>query len=475
MHANAFITTAQQVDVVDWGTMRDQVEVEGGYQSLLERDVVVRRLHPSASASPRRRSRFIKEIQTLAALHHHNFVRVYDAGEVDDLPFAVFERLRGATAQQRLDALARRGAHMEIDEAVRIVRGVADGVEYARRRGVRVHDLTPGNIMLTEDRRVVVTSLGQPLPDNPLTAPAEVLAYTPPERLFGGLVGDDSEVYGLGVLLAHLIFGRLPFEGNPISILAQKQQSESLPPLEDAQLSLACPYPLAAVMHRATTCEPSERYPSVEVFREALLEMLNGHPYKAQPLPYRGPRLGGPARRDDVLPARASLRSYALAPATVTRLAGVRAEGYDEQEAVFRAARVAPQVAPVITVAMPTRAQATVAMPAQAQPAALDAAPEEGWVAPEAGEEWGADGTLPDADEGPAEEITYDPLMPGLNTPALHAALPFTVLVPMPELPEAGQNGGRAPALAQHVLSAHHVVILIVLAILAVTTAMMFG
>ncbi|HMQ32914.1 MAG TPA: serine/threonine-protein kinase, partial [Chloroflexaceae bacterium] len=287
MYANAYATTASQADMVDWGALRDQVEVEGGYQALLERDVVVRRLRPSAAASPRKRGRFIREIQTLAALHHHNFVRVYDAGLNDEVPFAVYERLQGITAQHRLELLQARGAAMELDEAVRIVRGVADGVEYARRRGVHVYDLTPPNITLTDDRRVVLTSLGQPLPDNPLTAPADVLAYTPPERLFGGVVEDDSEVYSLGVLLAHLIFGRLPFDGNAIAIIAQKQQSSSLPLLEDGRLPLGCPYPLATVMHRATSYEAGERYPSVEVFRMALLEALDDHPLKAQPLPSR--------------------------------------------------------------------------------------------------------------------------------------------------------------------------------------------
>ena len=443
MYANAYATTASQADMVDWGALRDQVEVEGGYQALLERDVVVRRLRPSAAASPRKRGRFIREIQTLAALHHHNFVRVYDAGLNDEVPFAVYERLQGITAQHRLELLQARGAAMELDEAVRIVRGVADGVEYARRRGVHVYDLTPPNITLTDDRRVVLTSLGQPLPDNPLTAPADVLAYTPPERLFGGVVEDDSEVYSLGVLLAHLIFGRLPFDGNAIAIIAQKQQSSSLPLLEDGRLPLGCPYPLATVMHRATSYEAGERYPSVEVFRMALLEALDDHPLKAQPLPSRAWRGEVVAALEWPQAGRPWPRRQGRAVSAVAQAAYAHADLADDvvMAPAARRAPAAARGAPVAGAAAPAPAP-------EAELVALEAEPE---AAP------------------------YDPLMPGLNNPALHAALPFTVLVPLPEQAEEPAGVRHGAGVRQNFLSAHHMVILVVLTILAITTAVMFG
>jgi hypothetical protein len=452
MTANAFATTTSQIDFTDRGDIRDQIDVEGGYQSLLERDVVVRRLRPGAAASPRTRGRFIKEVQTLATLHHHNFVRVYDAGLSDEVPFAVLERLQGVTAQHRIDLLANRGARMEIDEAVRIVRGAADAVEYARRRGARVYDLTPGNIMLTDDRRVVLTALGQPLPDNPLTAPATLLAYTPPERLFGE--SGEGEVYSLGVLLANLIYGRLPFEGGTIEIIAQKQQSDSLPLLEDPHLSQACPYPLAAVIHRATTYEPTERFPSVEQFRAALLDAVARQTTRPQTLPFRAQRLGG---------ARASEELYT--------------HSLDEEQLYARAVGERPQ-ARAVGEELHERAVGEELHLVRPAPRGHGFAAS---VAPHAvayGEEERAGPPVlklpPLAAElvPPAAPVTYDPLMPGLNTPELHAALPYTVLVPLPSesdapaIPAAQRQGG---------LPAHYLLILMTLSFLAITTAVMFG
>jgi len=470
MHANVFATTTSRVELTARGDVREYTEVEGGYQSLLERDVVIRRLRPEAAAAPRTRARFIKEIQTLAALHHHNFIRVFDAGLADDCPFAVFERLHGVTAQDRLDRLADRGARMSIDEAVRIVRGVADGVAYARRHGANVYDLTPANIMLANDQRVVLTSLGQALPDNPLTAPAAVLAYTPPERLFGEPAEGDSEVYSLGVLLAHLVFGRMPYEGNAIAIIAQKQQLSNLPLLEDPHHSLACPYPLAAVMHRATAYEPAERYPSADVFRTALLDVLNRHPYKTHSLQAPPSRLHARAFGEERPVAQAA--RYA-APADFAAV-----ELYDEQ-AVFgapvaRAPLATPEPrAPLGPSAVAAAAPAVVRAPA-AQPAVQQVGPT---IAYEAPSPVMVAAAVPEALDGEviAGPLPYDPLMPGLNDETLQAALPFTILVPMPPEAEAPPEAeGAAPRRGG--LSAQHMLVVMALTLfLVISTAFMVG
>jgi hypothetical protein len=452
MTVNAFATTTTQVEVMDRGDIRDQIDVEGGYQSLLERDVVVRRLRPAAAAAPRTRGRFIKEVQTLAALHHHNFVRVYDAGLSDEVPFAVLERLHGVTAQHRIDLLANRGARMELDEAVRIVRGAADAAEYARRRGARVYDLTPGNIMLTDDRRVVLTALGQPLPDNPLTAPATVLAYTPPERLFGESGDGEGEVYSLGVLLANLIYGRLPFEGGAIEIIAQKQQTDSLPLLEDPHLSHVCPYPVAAVIHRATAYDSADRFQSVELFRAALLDATGRQAARSQPLPFRAQRA---ARRASEEPhahtAGEELYERAVGEELYERALGDRPQARavgEELHLVRHAPRGHGFAAPAQRGASGGPEELAARPALKLPPVAVELA-------------------------APEEPVAYDPLMPGLNVPELQAALPFTVLVPLP----GGDEEPSAPAAAQRqgALPAHYLLILMTLSFLAITTAVMFG
>lgn len=450
-HANSYATVTEQVDLSAHGDMRAQVSVESGYQPALERDVVVRRLRPSA-ADARLRGRFLREVKLLAQLRHHSFVHVYDAGVKDDVPFAVFERLQGITAQHRVELLADRQARMELQEAVWIVENVARAVSYARRQGVQVHDVTAANIVLADGQRVVLTGLGEPLPENPLTASAAQLAYAAPERLFGAAAAGDELVYGLGVLLAHLVFGRLPFEGTPLGIIAQKQQLETLPVLSDPGVSLKCPYPLARLMHRAAAADPRERIAGVEQFIAELLDAASAGPREravgAAPqavYAYGEQTLGRPLAPVTPLPAR-----HAAAGA------GWLAGDFVDETSALRVVRAAAPVAREVGGGVAVHVAAEEEPPLAREVGAVRAAPV-------AAVDAGAD----------AAEESYDPLMPGLDNPALAAALPFTVLVPM--LDDADAALTRHSPLQSTVFAPRYVLALMVLCVLAIGAAMMFG
>ncbi|MFQ3661680.1 MAG: protein kinase [Chloroflexaceae bacterium] len=461
MQANTLFT--ELIDRTEQQDYRDHVIVEGGFQDLLERDVVIRRLRGEAAAHPRVRSRFVSEVKFLAMLSHHAFIRVYDARIHDELPFAVFERLRGVTVQHRLDLLAEQEERMSLDEVTHIVQNVADGLEYAQGRGVRVYDLTPGNIVLAEGRRVVLTGLGQPLPDNPLQASVAALVYASPEQLFGLPYEGVSTVYSLGVLLAHLVCGRLPFEGNALSVLAQKQRASSLPVLEDVRTSLMCPYPLAAVIHRATLANPAERYESIRSFRAALRESLTDRRTRAPFGPHQGvstlslPEAPGscteafvtqahagaveqPTVRQPAIPSYPAGESVRLAPETLSTAEVGRAL---EQAQVQPAATLTAEV---------TRALEQ----AQVQPAATFAVEEER-VAP---------ATV-------APEATP---IPGADKPELQAALPYTLLVPLPEeQPDVIRMAPERSSPGLTLISPVHLVTLLILGALAIGAALLFG
>jgi serine/threonine-protein kinase len=454
MHASSYATVTAQADFSAPEDMRDQISVEGGYQPALERDVVVRRLRQGA-ADQRLRGRFLREVKALAQLRHHNFIHVYDAGVRDDVPFAVFERLHGITVQHRIELLADRQAAMELDEALWIVESVAGAVSYARQQGVRVYDLTPGNIVLAEDRRVVLTGLGEPLPENPLTAPALALVYAAPERLFGTPAAGNEDVYGLGVLLAHLVFGRTPFDGTAVSIIAQKQQLDTLPLLNDSDAALACPYPLAHLMHRATAADPRERLASVDLFVEALAAAANSRPRERAVGQRLAPRGYADAAASRPAAHQVAARVAPLGP-------GWAGDPYVDETSPLRL------VIPAAPAARPAAAR-----PAQPAAPALVPAPAPVAAEPLAAEPAEAGAPVVAAAVEPA---AYDPQTPGFDDPTLAAALPFTLLVPMPEGAEEGGAVGAAHAHAStSVLTPRYVAVLLVLCALAIGAAMMFG
>lgn len=442
MHSHMLFTDV--VNRAEQQDYRDYVSVESGFQALLERDVVVRRLHAEAAANPRIRSRFVNEIKTLATLSHHAFIRVYDAGMRDETPFAVCERLRGVTVQHRLDLLAEQHERMSLDEAAYIVQSVAEGLEFAQGRGVRVYDLTPGNIVLTEDRRVVLTSLGQPLPDNPLEASPVTLAYASPERLFGGPDEGTSAIYGLGVLLAHLIWGRLPFEGGALSVLAQKQRSGSLPVLEDVRASFVCPYPLAAVIHRATLANPAERYDSIKSFRAALRESLTGRQARA--------------------PIGAHQTVYTPSLSEMLRIG--------QEESVSQAYSIEAERLSIWQSSTPARHDE-----APVQIAANTLVSTDATTKPEPVHGQAAVTLVAEDDRvEPAAPSPSSAQVPGADRPELQAALPYTLLIPLPDdQPDAPRVTLQRPPLRQTLISPAHLAMLMILGVLAISAALMFG
>src|SRR5512139_2529657 len=66
------------------------------HDTLLDRDVAVKVLHDSGLGTEGR-ARLLREAQAAAKLNHPNIVAVYDAGEVDGLPFIVMELVEGAS------------------------------------------------------------------------------------------------------------------------------------------------------------------------------------------------------------------------------------------------------------------------------------------------------------------------------------------------------------------------------------------
>jgi serine/threonine protein kinase len=281
-------TTLQTYEIVDHVKYADPIQIEFAFQPFLERDVVIRRLIPQAARNPRLRHAFIQEIRTLAMLHHPNIAQVYDAGMHDDQPYMVVEQLQGITLQQRLEQLQGQRAHMDLEEVAQIMDGVASLVAYAHRRGVRVYNLSPANIMLTSDRQGVLMALGSAPPADVAGLTPEAITFMAPEYLTGDVVDSRSDIYSLGVLLYLLLTSRLPFEGSANQIISQKQTLQGLPALSDPFAEPPFTYAVAHLLRQATARKLDQRYATAQQFRQAVAAALNPLPAAAptlRPLP----------------------------------------------------------------------------------------------------------------------------------------------------------------------------------------------
>src|SRR3954453_5924789 len=170
----------------------------------LNRAVAIKVLPPELAYDPAIRLRFTREAQTSAQLSHPHIVPIYDVGERDGVAYFVMALVTGGN----LASMLARAPRPPIDDTRRIVREIADALEYAHQRGVVHRDIKPDNVLLDGDTgRVMVTDFGIARAieaGGRLTATGIAVgtpAHMSPEQAMGeGEVDGRSDIYSLGIL-----------------------------------------------------------------------------------------------------------------------------------------------------------------------------------------------------------------------------------------------------------------------------------
>jgi serine/threonine-protein kinase len=213
-----------------------------------------------------------------------------DAGEDEDgRLFMALERVRG----EPLDLVLQNRGLPTVEEAVRIVSGVADALSAAHACGIIHRDLKPANIMLEEPAepslpsrvRVLDFGLAKALGDagvglTVLTERNMVFGtpeYMAPEQVRGDDVDARTDVYALGVVLFQLLAGRVPFALATGLATMTAQITDAPPSVRGRAPERPISAALAEVVRRALAKEPRDRQPTAAAFRDALAAALE-HP-----------------------------------------------------------------------------------------------------------------------------------------------------------------------------------------------------
>jgi len=253
-------------------------EVWEAGDDVLGRSVAVKLLLRQFAADPTFIERFRREAIAAARLAHPNIVSTFDTGVDGDLAYIVMELVDGRPLS---DVLSERGP-LEPHEATTIAAQVAGALHYAHQTGIVHRDVKPANILLCPDGRVKVADFGiakaalpdAALADFDLTATGMVVGtakYLSPEQFEGAPVDRRSDVYALGVVLYEMLCGRPPFTGG--SDMAIGMQHVDKKPLNPRQVRAGIPRPLEAVVLKAMSKSPAERYPTAAALQSALLSV----------------------------------------------------------------------------------------------------------------------------------------------------------------------------------------------------------
>jgi serine/threonine-protein kinase len=234
--------------------------------SMLNRRVALKFLHPRFAQDEQFVERFRREASAAAGLQHPNVVGVFDRGTVDGTHYIAMEYVEGASLKDLI------GRGLTVGEAVEIVRQVLAGVKYAHERGIIHRDLKPQNVLVDSEGRARVTDFGIARAGvSEITQTGSVLGtaqYLSPEQAQGLPVTAASDIYSIGVMLYEALTGTVPFDADSPVTVALKQVSERpRPPSElNPQVSRA----LDGVVMRALAKDPANRFASAEEFRQAL-------------------------------------------------------------------------------------------------------------------------------------------------------------------------------------------------------------
>ncbi len=278
------------------------------------------------SARPEARARFLREARAAARLRHPNVASVFHFGTTEPTVggaqcFYAMEFVEGETLAQRVRRAGPLAPDLALAAAAQVVRALAA----AERRGLVHRDLKPGNLMLTDTAepggaapdgdgeawvKVIDFGLAKTVgaagadldPETAATRHGGFLGtpqFASPEQFAGGAVDARSDIFSLGVTLWYCLTGELPFDGQSLAEIHDRQRHRPLPLAQLADAGVSAP--VAALLETMLAADPARRPASAAALAEALARCRAA----LAPIPAPAP-VPPPARADKPAPTRAT-------------------------------------------------------------------------------------------------------------------------------------------------------------------------
>lgn len=186
--------------------------------------IILKFMHPELTAEESSRERFLREVRYSRKVSHPNVIRVHDMlseGNLSAISMEFFES-RG------IDEYLKEEKFFEAEKGLGILLQVANGMAAAHDQEVIHRDLKPSNILMDDKGLVKIVDFGiasaSTNTDSTLTQAGSIIgtpAYLSPERAKGLEADHRSDIYALGIIAYGMFSGKLPYVGEPMSLLFQ--------------------------------------------------------------------------------------------------------------------------------------------------------------------------------------------------------------------------------------------------------------
>ena len=246
-----------------------------GRDPVIGREVAVKLLMRSAGTDNLDlATRFLNEAKITGQLQHPSIVTLFDFGTTpDNQTYIAMELIEGQSLEHHRGRLT-------AEQFGKILLGVAQGLDHAHTRGVIHRDIKPSNLLLTPEGDAKILDFGVAVfsgaRDARITQTGIVVGtirYLSPEQVSGAAITPAADQFALAVVAFELLTGKNPFGGDTLqeSMTAILMQ----PPADALSLNPTLGGGCAAVLQRALSKKPQDRFPTCSEFVDSLLTALN--------------------------------------------------------------------------------------------------------------------------------------------------------------------------------------------------------
>ncbi|MDX1694311.1 MAG: protein kinase [Ketobacteraceae bacterium] len=248
-----------------------------GFDPNIARPVAIKTIHKNLLDSEMGQEmlrRFQTEAQAVGKLSHPNIVGIYEFDQYQGTPYFVMEFVEG----RDLKSVIKEKKIFTLDEAIKIISSVLDGLAYVHEFGIVHRDIKPANIFITNKGIVKIADFGIARMDNSeLTQVGSVLgtpSYMSPEQCIGAGVDARSDLFSTGVMLYELITGKKPFRADQAQAIINNVIN--LKPENPTSINKNLPSSCDQLMKKALAKNANQRYQAASEFKHDLEKCKKG-------------------------------------------------------------------------------------------------------------------------------------------------------------------------------------------------------